>query len=337
MFHLHGHELAVRQLEHALRDGRLHHAYLFTGPEHVGKTTLAVQLAQAVNCEGDGPPCGVCSACTRIAAGQHADVRFLGVGGGGEGPSTVIGIDAVRDLISTAHLRPYEGRQHVFIIQNAARLGNDAANALLKVLEEPPPDTLLVLLTDAPEGLPPTVRSRCLQVELRALPLEQVTGLLRENYDAGEDQADAISRLSRGCIGWAIEAARSPALLTAVHQRIEKIADIAEAGLEVRFAYADELARKYQRDRATGREELFLWQRWLRDILLVQQGHGEEIVHLSWRETLERQAAALTPAETVRWAHRLSETVEALDRNANGRLALEVLMLDTPEITGAAL
>ena len=146
-------------------------------------------------------------------------------------------------------------------------------------------------------------------------------------FDCGDDPGLALAALRQGLKVVRIEAPR---------EIFEKIADIAEAGLEVRFAYADELARKYQRDRAAGREELFLWQRWLRDILLVQQGHGGEIAHLSWRETLERQAAALTPAETVRWAHRLTETVEALDRNVNGRLALEVLMLDTPELAGAS-
>ena len=113
---------------------------------------------------------------------------------------------------------------------------------------------------------------------------------------------------------------------------MERIADAAQGGLEARFAYADDIARRFSRDRAAGREELYLWLRWLRDVLLIQQGRGEGIVNVSWRETLERHAAALTPAEVVRWLHLVTEILEAMDRNANPRLALEVLMLEAPPL-----
>jgi len=287
-------------LEAAIRADRLHHAYLFSGPAHVGKMTLALQLAQAMNClQPDQAPCGECQACTRIAAGTHADVQVLAVDPEAtEGPKTLIGIETVRDVIASAHLRPYEGKTRVFIFEDTDRLSHDAGNALLKVLEEPPPDVLLVLLSE----------------------------------DVSQEQAEVIARLSRGCLGWAIEASTDPALLAGVHQRVERIADVAEGGLEERFGYADDLARRFQRDRAVGREELRLWLRWLRDILLIQQGQHDGIVNTTWRETLERQAAALTPADTVRWLHLLTDSIVALERNANPRLALEVLMLDAPRL-----
>ncbi len=327
-FTLHGQQAAVRMLEAALRDDRLHHAYLFTGPAHVGKLTLAVQLAQAANCDTDDGACR-----QRIAAGQHADVRVIAVDGeAAEGPRTVIGIEAIRDIISSAYLQPYEGRMRVFIINGADRMSTDAANALLKVLEEPPDSVLLVLLSDNPEGVLPTVRSRCQLLELRPLPVDETVALLHEQYGVGAEQAEVLGRLSRGCIGWAIEATQDPSLMAGVHQRIERIVDVASGGLEERFSYADDLARRFQRDPAAGRDELFLWMRWLRDVLLVQQGQEASIVNVTWRQTLTRHAEALTPAQTVRWLHRLTETIEALDRNANARLALEALMMDAPEI-----
>ena len=334
MFNLHGQEGAVRMLGSALASGRLHHAYLIVGPAHVGKMRLATQLAQAVNCQGPGSaPCGACAACVRIIDGMHADVRVLGVDPeAAEGPRTLIGIEAVRDLISSAHLRPYEGAVRVFIINEAHRLSFDAANALLKVLEEPPPDVLLLLLTDAPDAILPTVQSRCQLVSLRPLSTEQVAGVLTSEYGVGPEQAEMLAKLSRGCLGWAIEATREPSLLAGVHQRIERIAGVAEGGLEARFAYADELARRFQRDRASGREELFLWLRWLRDLLLLQHDQPAGMVNVSWRDTLERHAAALTPAETVRWLHLTTEAIEVLERNANPRLALELLMLEAPAL-----
>ena len=325
-------------LESAMAKDRLHHAYLFTGPAHVGKMTLAMELAQAVNCERqDSAPCGECNPCARIAAGLHADVRVLGVDSDAtEGPRTLIGIDAIRELIGSAHLRPYEGTSRVFIFSEADRLSYDAAHALLKVLEEPPPDVLLLLLTDNPDALLATTVSRCQRVDLHPLPVARVADLLVTQHGVGLEQAEVLASLSRGCLGWAIETSREPSLLASTHQRIERIADAMEAAPEARFAYADGLARRFGRDRADGREELYAWLRWLRDVLLIQQGQPVAIVNVAWRDTLNHQAEALRPADTVRWVHLVTETIQTLDRNVNSRLALEVLMLEAPVLGGAS-
>ena len=332
MLRLHGQQLPVQTLERSLAEGRLHHAYLFIGPAHLGKATLAVQLAQALNCDADTPPCGVCASCTRIADGNHADVRLVSLGDN----AASIGIDAVRDIINSAHLRPYEGRTRVFIITEADLLTRDAANALLKVLEEPPDDVVLILVGNSADNLLPTVRSRCQTFNFRPLPVNEVARILQEERGVSAEQADVLARLSRGCIGWAVAASEDDALYASVHQRIEQIVDAIEGGLEERLAYAGELTRRLDRDRSAGREELFLWLRWLRDIMLVQQGHGSSITNLSWREMLERQAAALQPADVVGWAHNVTRTIEALERNANVRLALDVFMLEAPALTTPA-
>lgn len=333
MLRLHGQELAVRTLERALGEGRVHHAYLFAGPAHLGKTALALQLAQALNCAGDGPPCGACAACSRIAAGTHADVRVIGVDPeAAEGPRTLIGIGAVRDIINAAHLRPYEGKTRVFIIADAHLLSTEAANALLKVLEEPPDDVALILLTSAPDSVLPTVRSRCQTLAFRPLPASDVARILREERGVGDEQAETLARLSRGCVGWALAAAQDETLYAAVHQRVEQIVDAIEGGLEARFAYAAELARRAERDRGAGRDELLLWLRWLRDVMLIQQGHGERVVNLSWKDALGRHAEGLRPGEAVRWMRGVTRSIEALERNANMRLALEALMLDAPAL-----
>lgn len=331
-FTLRGQEAAVRILERALAHDRLHHAYLFAGPAHVGKTMLAVQLAQALNCdEGD-------EACrARVANGTFADVRFVGAGEREDGAArTLIGIEAVRDIIAAAHLRPYEGKRRVFIIEDAARMSTDAANALLKVLEEPPPDVLIVLLTEHADDLLATIRSRCQLLELRPMPVGEVARILQEEHGQEAEQADVLARLSRGCLGWALQAAADSAVLAHSHQRIERIVDAAESGLEGRFSYADDLARRFFRDRAEGREELYAWLRWLRDVLLTQQGRGGEIVNAAWRSTIERHAASLPPGAALRWARRVEEAVDALERNANPRLTLEAMLLEAPPVQAGA-
>lgn len=339
MLHLHGNAGVVRYLQRCLDTGRLHHAYLIVGPAHVGKTTLALQLAQAANCTAPDAatrPCGACLPCRRIAAGQHADVRTVAVdptgGEDGRGPRTVVGVDVVHDVLGTAHLRPFEGRSHVFIVQDAGRMSADAANAFLKLLEEPPPDVLILLLATEAGAVLPTVRSRCAMLELMPLPRAEVVRVLGDELGVEPGQAEALARLSRGCIGWAIEAAADTAPVAALQQRLERVVNAAEGGLDVRFAHADDLARRFGRDRQTAREDLYLWLRWLRDVLLIQQGRADDITHLSWGDTLRRHAAALSPAQVSGWAHGVEEALDALDSNANARLALEVLMLEAPAV-----
>jgi DNA polymerase-3 subunit delta' len=329
---LHGHESAVQTFESAFRNDRLHHAYLITGPAHVGKLLFATQIAQTLNCLSPGDePCGTCQACMRIAAETHADVRIIRVNPEAtEGPKTAIGIDTVRELIASAHLRPYEGRTRVFIFDGADMMTNDAANSLLKTLEEPPPDVHLLLLASSEDSVLGTIQSRCQHIELHPLPIPQVIEILQAGHGMNAERADIVARLSRGCLGWAIEAAHDPALLAGVHQSLERIAEVVEEGLEDRLGYAEQLARRFQRDRAAGREELFLWLRWLRDVLLIQQHQIDTIVIVSWRDTIQRHASALTPADTVRWLHLVTESIQAMDRNANPRLTLDVMMLEAP-------
>ena len=276
-------------------------------------------------------PCGVCRACTRIAAGEHPDVQTLTVEAEAEkGPTTVIGIERVRELIASAHLLPYEGRTRVYLIDPADRMQEAAANALLKVLEEPPPGVLILLITANPDGVLPTIRSRCQETALHPLPEAAVAQVLEAEHGQSAEQAATLARLSRGCIGWAIDAAHDPAVGSGLHQRLERIAAACEGGLADRFAYAEELARRFGRDRAAGREELALWTRWLRDVLLLQHGQDARILHTAWTGTLQRLAAGISPAALTGWLRATEQTVDLLERNVTPRLALEALMLGAP-------
>ena len=125
--------------------------------------------------------------------------------------------------------------------------------------------------------------------------------------------------------------------MASMHQALERIAHACQGALDVRFAYADELARRFQRDRAAAREELHMWLRWWRDVLLISEGCADQVSHVAWRDTLERSARGLSPARIVRWVHCILETLDALDRNANPRLALDVMMLELPEVTASAM
>jgi DNA polymerase-3 subunit delta' len=154
-------------LRAAIGGGRVHHAYLFTGPPGAGKRDAALGLASALNClEAPGEGCDRCGACDRIAQGLHPDVVTMAR----EGAAQIIPIETVREVITRTALPPHEARVRVFIVDEATALQGAAANAMLKTLEEPPRSTMFILSTVAPDQLLPTIRSRCQRVSFAPRP-----------------------------------------------------------------------------------------------------------------------------------------------------------------------
>ncbi len=200
-----GQERAIRLLRRAWSGGRLAQAYVFAGVSGVGKRTTALALAQAVNCLAPtgGPEadaCGACSACRRIAAGQHPDVMLIGPAE----DKTVITIDQVRLLGTQAALRAYEGRSKVWILDPADQMQEAAANALLKTLEEPAGSALFVLLCTAVSALLPTIRSRCQEVRFDPLSDTALAAILGQHGRSAEE-AGRLAALAGGSAGRALE------------------------------------------------------------------------------------------------------------------------------------
>jgi DNA polymerase-3 subunit delta' len=268
----------------------------------------------------------------RIAQGHHADVRVISVTQRNEdGPTrTVIGIGDVKEALHQAYLKPYEGACIVIIFNGAESLSEEAANALLKTLEEPPPQVLILLLTANDEALLSTIRSRCQFLSLLPVSKQQMVERLVADHGAAPELAERLARLSRGCLGWAISALEDSQLLEQMEAELGRIKEICEAGLEERFSYAAELAAQFSRDRESTKGILYLWLRWWRDLMLIKEGAEEYVHHQDQLGQLRIQATRLTTLQIVRFIKTLHQTLEALDSNANPRLALEVLMLGLP-------
>lgn len=326
MWQVMGHEKAVALLEKSLRGGKLSHAYLFVGPPHVGKMTLAMNLAQALNCQGEERPCGGCPQCQRIARGVHADVQVMGLAGRME-----IGIDQIREMQHAASLKPFEGRNRVFIIDGADHLSHEAANCLLKTLEEPPPNVQLILLTVNERLLLPTVLSRCQKLELGPLPGPVIERVLSHRWGVPVGQARVLSRLSCGCLGWAVAAFSDEGLLSERAERLTTLARFTSMGREGRFAYAAQLANQFSRDRESVQEVLSLWLGWWRDLMLIKGGCGDFITNVDQEAKLYDEAEGYRLGEIKGFAESLQRAMEQLDQNANPRLVLEVLMLAIPK------
>ena len=333
MWTVFGQDHLLKRIESTLQARRQSHAYILCGPPHVGKMALALNLTQALNClEGPGIPCGTCTQCIRIANGHHADVRIVTPGYSEESRAarTMIGINDVKEALRRVNLNPYEGTTSVVILDGTESMSDEAANALLKTLEEPPPQVMFLLLATNEEAVLPTIRSRCQNITLNTLSKDLMVELLVAEYQATPTQAEQLFRLSQGCMGWAIGALEDPQVLEQRQADLEKLQETLKAGLETRFTYANEVATLFGKDRKAAKDLLALWIRWWRDLLLIKEGADAFLHNEDHEESLKSQASSLNTIEILKFINRLIQTMSSLDSNANPRLAMEVLMLNLP-------
>ena len=223
-----GQDHVVLALRNAVRDGRIAHAYLFSGPRGTGKTSTARILAKALNCTNlrDGEPCGVCSSCTEIAKGTSLDVHELDAASNN-------GVDAMRDLVARAALGS-PGRQKVYIVDEVHMLSTAASNALLKTLEEPPPHVIFVLATTDPQKVLPTIRSRTQHYEFRLLGADTLGELLNQvrreaHLEVGDEAIDVAVRRGRGSARDALSVLDQAAASDVVEDDLPELDEIVEA------------------------------------------------------------------------------------------------------------
>ncbi len=324
-------ERAVAALERALREGRVAHAYLFVGPERVGKHALALQLAQALNCDGGEPPCGECNPCRRIAAAIHADVQTVSVEESEEEGERQKGIHVsqIRELARITALKPFEGRSRAVIIDPAEEMNAAAQNAFLKTLEEPPPQVVFALVTADERRLLPTIRSRCRRLELRLPPIGEVESALLERGLEGE-RARLLARLSGGRIGWALEMADDHSLLERRRESPARARALAPMSVAERMALAERLAPDYKRKPETLLAELEAWRDWWRDVLLVQAGAEDGVASVDLLAELREDAGRCRREAVSAFVPLVGDAGRALADNAQPRLVLEALLLEAP-------
>ena len=342
---LHGLDYPVAALRNALIAGRLGHAYLFSGPEGVGKASLARRLAQALLCERpadertDGiDPCLECRSCLRVEAGEAPDVEHVAIGGpcAEEGhrdhsadSSTRIRICQARRLTKLANLAPFHAPRRIFVIDTADDLQTEAAHALLKTLEEPPGSALLILLATDPDELLPTIRSRCQELALRPMPQPALADALAADLALDLAEARDLAALGRGRYGLALRLHQDPSLRQLRATATEDLRRLCSASRNERFDYAARLAGGWRRERQSVLDTLDVWRWWWRDILAASAGlpysaaaagdHPPDGVDCSPRDAVH----ALRATQRAR---------QHLIENTNPQLVLEVLMLDLPRL-----
>ncbi len=338
MWEVAGQTRAVSLLQRSLEGQTVAHAYLFVGPPHVGKATLALELAKALNCEAPEPPCGECPACRKIAAAKHADVQVIGLSGNGNGadtrPQAEIGIDRIKELQHTASLPPFEGKYKVFIIDGAELLSHEAANCLLKTLEEPTGRVVFILLTSRERLIPATIVSRCQRLELPPMPAAEVETTLNRDLAVEKAKAKLLAGLSRGCLGWAFRAASDESLLQQRDEGLERLLGVIDGDGEGRFDCALKLSSQFSQNREKVEETLDLWLNWWRDLLLIKVGCPDFITNSDMLPQLSARAESYRLVQIRNFITSIRMAGEQLKQNANPQLVLEVLMLSIPKEGG---
>ena len=315
-----GHEKPLQSLRQALEKQRLPHAYLFLGPDGVGKKTVALALAKAIQCQAVANDfCGKCADCIRIARGNHPDVRVVEPAEG----KKEISILQVRELERELSFRPFSGRKKIAVVDPAPLMNASAQNALLKTLEEPPQSSLIILVSTSIGGLLPTLVSRCLRLSFTPLPAALVADQLVSQKGMERGAAEFLAALAMGSPGTALSAGME-LLVERRRAWLEKISSLTPRNYRAALTAAEELAG--------AREESlkFLeWaQGWYRDLLLSSVGgEGAEVLNRDLEEELKRQAARHSP-ERLLWLRSCAATTAArIQRNVNRRLALENFFL----------
>ena len=344
-------EVAKRLIRNITGSGRLAHAYLFVGPPDTGKVALALNMAKAVNCESGGSdPCDSCRQCVLTDRGVHPDVHVLRP----RKASRTISIDRVRELQREISLKPLTGEYRIALIIEADRMKPDAANSLLKTLEEPPPGTIFILTCEDTSGLLPTVLSRCQRINFMPVSRKAVKEVLAAEAGVSPSLAEVISHLAEGSVKTARAYCKPPEMewRKRLLDGISRPADVQAVFEEA--AMLDDHFNEYQKEAAASlrggpadmntdeaaamakglllqeiSRTLAVYLSWFRDVLMAKVTDGDDIfTNVDRVEEIRRAAGRTSSREIIRKIEKIDDTASMIYGNINRKTALDVLLLD---------
>ncbi len=312
-----GQKQAIRIIQKDLMRKSISGAYLFAGPSGVGKKLVATNFAKAINCKEEGiDSCGQCSSCQKIDKRNHPDVQVTHA----EGNS--IKIEQTREIKRGMGYKVYEGKKKIWILEDAEKLTIEAANSLLKFLEEPPSNAVIILISHSPEKLPFTIVSRCKIVRFSPLSLTQIEEFLKEKTTASSESIFLVSRLAKGRIGEAIRLVNNQGILK---EREEILNTLVKGTLDAEIFETAKRWSKLEKDALNRFLDIILF--WFRDILILKLGTKEFIVNEDKKEELKKTKDHYSFLQIYSCIETVEQTQRYLKANVSPLLALEGMWL----------
>lgn len=317
--HIQGHKKTIKILKQATKTGRLSHAYLFSGLEGIGKRLTAIALSKILLCSSKGSePCGKCSACIQVERGNHPDLIMVSPLKG-----TII-IESIRNLKQELSRKSFAGGYKICLVDNAEKMSIQAENSLLKTLEEPPPDTIIILITGQPYRLLPTVLSRCQQIKFQPLSISTASELIRKKVDVDTKTASLLASLTGGSPGKALQL------------NVEYVKQLRDSWIECSRTFSSakgedisNLAADFCRDKDTLDLRLNLLRLWYRDMIFYKiYGSSKELLNSDETKELVSQSSSLSLERLVDTLFCIEEYSQTLEYNVTPQLAVESLLLN---------
>ena len=305
-----GQDSAIAILKSSIKENRILSGYLFVGPEGTGRLRTALNFAKAINClEKNETSCERCSSCIKIESNTHPDVIIVEP----KGASSSIGIDQIRELISRANLKPYEGNKKVFIVNSASAMNQEASNAFLKTLEEAPDNTVFILISKSKELLLPTVVSRLSMVRFFPASSECLEKILIHEKNLSKEEAIILSRFSSGRIGEAL--------------RMKEVGTIETKNRIIdSFLYSEEDVIDTYSDRAELKRDIEFLLSFFRDIFIYKTlGDMDKVFNFDRGEDIKAIAELNSKEDINETVSAILELITYVDDNVNPKTLIHVL------------
>ena len=312
-----GQKEAIKILQDEMEKDRISHAYLFSAKKGSGKSKLAFEFAKASFCkESELDSCGSCINCRKMNHQNHPDFKVISI----LEDKSAISIDQIRDLKKEIAYKPYDSDHKIYIIEKAEKLTKEAANSLLKTLEEPPSFATIILLVEDSGKLLPTIVSRCQQIKLRNVSRQKIKELLLAEGIKTE-QAEIISSTAAGSPGKALEIAEIDNYFDKRKQVYDFLKDINNKNTMEIFQITEEISSLLKDDFPC----FNLLSDWYRDIMMIKQDYLDAVINKDYFEELKELAAEMNLQTIVRNLELIAQSEEYIDRNIKEELSLEVL------------
>ncbi len=317
-----GHKNIVNFLQRSITNKKIVHAYLFYGPENLGKKTVAKYFALSLICERkeiDNVPCGKCQNCQKFFKNIHPDIIWLRK----ENDKKNISIDQIRDLKEKISLTSFTNSYKIVIIVNTEEMTGEAANSFLKILEEPPPKNVIILLANSLKNIPKTIISRCQLIKFSLVSKKEIFDFLIKKYKLNKKEAEEISALSFGRPGRAIKFLENKERLKNYLESQKKLIKIIKSNLNQRLKIVEEIIKEEKI-----KETILNWKVFFRDLVLLKTENNEFIINLSFKNKLDDLTKKFSFEKIIQIEKELDNFNFYIDQNINLKLALDNFVIN---------